>query len=148
MSGIWITLFLYTPDPDWASYKLGVFVCLNCSGVHRSLSNRVKSIKLDFWEDELVEVGTAFSSYYYFYNNILGLLLKGQIFMSNLDLSFFFFLAWKSSWEPTAMPVPELCMRKLFQCTTIGPRKMTVCRYFPECWHSLENCHWHWLMSP
>ncbi|XP_067472233.1 arf-GAP with dual PH domain-containing protein 2 isoform X1 [Thunnus thynnus] len=43
------------PDPDWASYKLGLFVCLNCSGVHRSLSNRVKSIKLDFWEDELVE---------------------------------------------------------------------------------------------
>ncbi|XP_051244001.1 arf-GAP with dual PH domain-containing protein 2 [Dicentrarchus labrax] len=43
------------PDPDWASYKLGVFVCLNCSGIHRSLSSRVKSIQLDFWEDELVE---------------------------------------------------------------------------------------------
>ncbi|XP_022608232.1 arf-GAP with dual PH domain-containing protein 2-like isoform X2 [Seriola dumerili] len=43
------------PDPDWASYKLGVFVCLNCSGIHRSLSSRVKSIKLDFWEDELVK---------------------------------------------------------------------------------------------
>ncbi|XP_035470355.1 arf-GAP with dual PH domain-containing protein 2 isoform X2 [Scophthalmus maximus] len=43
------------PDPDWASYKLGVFVCLNCSGIHRSLSSQVKSIKLDFWEDELVE---------------------------------------------------------------------------------------------
>ncbi|XP_023250932.1 arf-GAP with dual PH domain-containing protein 2-like isoform X1 [Seriola lalandi dorsalis] len=43
------------PDPDWACYKLGVFVCLNCSGIHRSLSSRVKSIKLDFWEDELVE---------------------------------------------------------------------------------------------
>ncbi|XP_032394336.1 arf-GAP with dual PH domain-containing protein 2 isoform X2 [Etheostoma spectabile] len=42
-------------DPDWTSYKLGVFVCLMCSGIHRSLSNRVKSIKLDFWEDELVE---------------------------------------------------------------------------------------------
>ncbi|XP_041867823.1 arf-GAP with dual PH domain-containing protein 2 [Melanotaenia boesemani] len=43
------------PDPDWASYKLGVFVCLNCSGVHRSLSSRVKSIRLDFWEDNQVE---------------------------------------------------------------------------------------------
>ncbi|XP_026181863.1 arf-GAP with dual PH domain-containing protein 2 isoform X1 [Mastacembelus armatus] len=41
-------------DPDWASYKLGVFVCLNCSGVHRSMSNRVKSIQLDYWEDQLV----------------------------------------------------------------------------------------------
>lgn len=43
------------PDPDWASYELGVFVCLNCSGIHRSLSSRVKSIRLDFWEDKLVE---------------------------------------------------------------------------------------------
>ncbi|XP_019744277.1 arf-GAP with dual PH domain-containing protein 1 [Hippocampus comes] len=45
-----------TPDPDWASYELGLFVCLNCSGVHRNLSSRVKSIKLDYWEDELVEL--------------------------------------------------------------------------------------------
>lgn len=44
------------PDPDWASYKLGVFVCLNCSGIHRSLSSKVKSIKLDFWEDSLVQI--------------------------------------------------------------------------------------------
>ncbi|KAM6957056.1 arf-GAP with dual PH domain-containing protein 2 [Aplochiton taeniatus] len=45
------------PDPEWASYKLGVFVCLNCSGIHRNLSSisRVKSIKLDYWDDELVE---------------------------------------------------------------------------------------------
>ncbi|KAG9279916.1 arf-GAP with dual PH domain-containing protein 2 isoform X1 [Astyanax mexicanus] len=45
------------PDPDWASYKLGIFVCLNCSGTHRNLSSvsRVKSIRLDFWDDDLVE---------------------------------------------------------------------------------------------
>lgn len=49
-------------EPEWASYKLGVFMCLNCSGIHRSLSSRVKSIKLDFWEDELVEVGVTLFS--------------------------------------------------------------------------------------
>lgn len=43
------------PDPEWASYTLGVFVCLNCSGIHRSLSSRVKSIKLDYWDDKMVE---------------------------------------------------------------------------------------------
>ncbi|XP_030646445.1 arf-GAP with dual PH domain-containing protein 2 [Chanos chanos] len=45
------------PEPDWASYKLGVFVCLNCSGTHRNLPSisRVKSIRLDFWDDELVQ---------------------------------------------------------------------------------------------
>ncbi|XP_061604438.1 arf-GAP with dual PH domain-containing protein 1 isoform X5 [Phyllopteryx taeniolatus] len=42
--------------PDWASCKLGLFVCLHCSGIHRNLSSRVKSIKLDYWEDEHVEL--------------------------------------------------------------------------------------------
>ncbi|XP_030591824.1 arf-GAP with dual PH domain-containing protein 2 isoform X1 [Archocentrus centrarchus] len=50
------------PEPDWASYKLGIFVCLNCSGVHRSLSSHVKSIRLDFWEDKLVEWGKFMKS--------------------------------------------------------------------------------------
>ncbi|XP_027714506.1 arf-GAP with dual PH domain-containing protein 2-like isoform X2 [Vombatus ursinus] len=33
------------PDPDWASYKLGIFICLNCSGVHRNFPeiSKVKS---------------------------------------------------------------------------------------------------------
>ncbi|GCC35716.1 hypothetical protein chiPu_0014204 [Chiloscyllium punctatum] len=46
-----------TADPDWASYTIGVFICLNCSGIHRNLSgiSRVKSIWLDFWDDDLVE---------------------------------------------------------------------------------------------
>ncbi|XP_067086976.1 arf-GAP with dual PH domain-containing protein 2 [Osmerus mordax] len=43
------------PEPEWASCKLGVFVCLKCAGVHRNLSGRIKSIILDFWEDDLVE---------------------------------------------------------------------------------------------
>ncbi|XP_059804209.1 arf-GAP with dual PH domain-containing protein 2 isoform X2 [Hypanus sabinus] len=44
-------------DPEWVSYTLGVFICLNCSGIHRDLSgiSRVKSIQLDFWDDTLVE---------------------------------------------------------------------------------------------
>ncbi|XP_020502051.1 arf-GAP with dual PH domain-containing protein 2 [Labrus bergylta] len=45
------------PEPDWGSCTLGVFVCLNCSGLHRNLLtlNRVKSIRLDLWEDSLVK---------------------------------------------------------------------------------------------
>ncbi|XP_068448077.1 arf-GAP with dual PH domain-containing protein 2-like [Clinocottus analis] len=45
------------PEPDWASYTLGIFVCLNCSGVHRNLPDvsKVKSIRLDFWDDSLVQ---------------------------------------------------------------------------------------------
>uniref|UniRef100_A0A8C2FFC0 ArfGAP with dual PH domains 2 n=1 Tax=Cyprinus carpio TaxID=7962 RepID=A0A8C2FFC0_CYPCA len=45
-------------DPDWASCTLGIFVCLNCSGTHRNLPSvsRIKSIRLDFWDDELVQL--------------------------------------------------------------------------------------------
>lgn len=55
--GIATFSFLLT-EPDWASYTLGIFVCLNCSGIHRNLPaiSKVKSIRLDRWEDSLVEV--------------------------------------------------------------------------------------------
>lgn len=45
-------------DPDWASYKLGIFICLNCSGVHRNFPDisKIKSVRLDFWDDSTVEV--------------------------------------------------------------------------------------------
>ncbi|XP_053939262.1 arf-GAP with dual PH domain-containing protein 2 isoform X2 [Cuculus canorus] len=45
------------PDPEWASYKLGIFICLNCSGIHRNLPeiSKVKSLQLDFWESNLIE---------------------------------------------------------------------------------------------
>ncbi|NXC34215.1 ADAP2 protein, partial [Campylorhamphus procurvoides] len=45
------------PDPAWASYKLGIFICLHCSGIHRNLPGitRVKSLRLDFWENDLIE---------------------------------------------------------------------------------------------
>ncbi|KAF5916106.1 hypothetical protein HPG69_003180 [Diceros bicornis minor] len=47
-------------DPDWASYKLGIFICLNCSGVHRNFPDisKVKSVRLDFWDDSIVEFMT------------------------------------------------------------------------------------------
>lgn len=45
------------PDPDWASYTLGVFICLNCSGIHRNIPqiSRVKSVRLDPWDDVQIE---------------------------------------------------------------------------------------------
>ncbi|XP_014518667.1 ADP-ribosylation factor GTPase-activating protein AGD12 isoform X1 [Vigna radiata var. radiata] len=52
------------PDPKWASANIGVFVCLKCCGVHRSLGthiSKVLSVTLDDWsEDEIdamMEVG-------------------------------------------------------------------------------------------
>ncbi|KAL7411139.1 hypothetical protein BDY24DRAFT_343423 [Mrakia frigida] len=45
-------------DARWASWNLGVFVCIRCSGIHRSMGthiSRVKSVDLDIWTPEQME---------------------------------------------------------------------------------------------
>ncbi|PKA58616.1 ADP-ribosylation factor GTPase-activating protein AGD12 [Apostasia shenzhenica] len=45
-------------DPKWASANIGVFICLKCSGVHRSFGthiSKVLSVALDEWSDEEIE---------------------------------------------------------------------------------------------
>ncbi|KAG9461374.1 hypothetical protein GDO78_017075, partial [Eleutherodactylus coqui] len=46
-------------EPEWASINLGVTVCIECSGIHRSLGvhfSKVRSLTLDSWEPELVKL--------------------------------------------------------------------------------------------
>ncbi|XP_030370232.1 arf-GAP with coiled-coil, ANK repeat and PH domain-containing protein 2 isoform X2 [Scaptodrosophila lebanonensis] len=46
-------------EPRWASINLGITLCIECSGVHRSLGvhySKVRSLTLDAWETENVKV--------------------------------------------------------------------------------------------
>ncbi|KAK0552728.1 Protein gts1 [Tilletia horrida] len=47
-----------TPNPRWASWNLGIFLCVQCAGVHRKMGthiSKVKSLTLDTWTREQVE---------------------------------------------------------------------------------------------
>ncbi|XP_040044342.2 stromal membrane-associated protein 2 isoform X1 [Gasterosteus aculeatus] len=44
--------------PRWASWNLGIFVCIRCAGIHRNLGvhiSKVKSVNLDQWTQEQVQ---------------------------------------------------------------------------------------------
>jgi len=50
-------------DPDWVDLSFGVFICIDCSGIHRSLGShltKVKSISLDNFTDDNVAVRCFF----------------------------------------------------------------------------------------
>jgi len=58
--------------PRWASLDFGVFICMNCAGHHRNLGpsiTRVRSVKLDSWRLEFIEmmesVGNARANGYF-----------------------------------------------------------------------------------
>ncbi len=49
-------------DPGWSDIKFGVFICIECSGIHRGLGAhlaQVKSLALDEFSDENVTVSPS-----------------------------------------------------------------------------------------
>ncbi|CAK9199652.1 unnamed protein product [Sphagnum jensenii] len=50
------------PDPKWASTSIGVFICIKCCGVHRSLGvqiSKVVSVTLDSWSEDDIAIMEA-----------------------------------------------------------------------------------------
>lgn len=66
-----------SPEPRWASINLGITLCIECSGIHRSLGvhvSKVRSLTLDAWEPELLKVMAE-----------LGNVVVNDIYEANVD---------------------------------------------------------------
>ncbi|XP_014402840.1 PREDICTED: stromal membrane-associated protein 1 isoform X6 [Myotis brandtii] len=49
-------------SPRWASWNIGVFICIRCAGIHRNLGvhiSRVKSVNLDQWTPEQIQISSS-----------------------------------------------------------------------------------------
>ncbi|XP_066274840.1 stromal membrane-associated protein 1-like isoform X1 [Branchiostoma lanceolatum] len=52
--------------PRWASWNLGLFLCIRCAGIHRNLGvhiSRVKSVNLDSWTPEQIQMMQEVGNY-------------------------------------------------------------------------------------
>ncbi|ODV60493.1 ADP-ribosylation factor GTPase-activating protein, partial [Ascoidea rubescens DSM 1968] len=61
--------------PRWASWSLGIFICIRCSGIHRSMGthiSKVRSVDLDSWNDEqvksMIKWGNKKANHFWEYN--------------------------------------------------------------------------------
>ncbi|XP_070623443.1 arf-GAP with coiled-coil, ANK repeat and PH domain-containing protein 1 [Erythrolamprus reginae] len=62
--------------PEWASINLGITLCIECSGIHRSLGvhfSKVRSLMLDAWEPELVKLMTVLG------NRVINQIYEAQV---------------------------------------------------------------------
>ncbi|KAF8607432.1 Arf GTPase activating protein [Ceratobasidium sp. AG-I] len=66
--------------PRWSSWNLGIFICVQCASIHRKIGThitKVKSVNLDAWSKEQIEVCACFPYILlYLYSNLWYLIVR------------------------------------------------------------------------
>lgn len=71
-------IFYVFSGPRWASWNLGIFLCIRCAGIHRNLGvhiSKVKSVNLDTWTSEQIAVSLML---YHLYNKCKTLIVHDR----------------------------------------------------------------------
>lgn len=100
---------LLSEDPSWGSCSLGVFICLDCSGIHRNIPeiSKVKSLNLSNWEDHELQVRPQKMSVLFFFSHLWCDALVGE-------------------WEPAASPPSHSCYHIPARWVGTGLRKRST----------------------
>ncbi|KAH6815872.1 hypothetical protein C2S53_005581 [Perilla frutescens var. hirtella] len=114
--------------PRWASINLGIFICMECSGIHRSLGvhiSKVRSTTLDIWLPEQVAFMQAMGNQ--ISNNYWEADLSPEFYRNELELEKFIYAKyvdrrWASTTSP--QPMPKIITEKPISTSRKGiPKK-------------------------
>ena len=147
------------PSPRWASINLGIFFCIECSGIHRSLGvhiSQVRSVDLDTWDAETVEfmrvVGNRNSNHIFEHQLAPGAKAEPRSARETKELWIFAKYVELKYADLSQLPQEFLDLRKSDRPQTVtttqqaGHKKFFKCGWMQKCGGSVKTWKRRWFV--